>query len=667
MAAALTLLADLVLACPRRVLALATVGCLALGSIALTVPTDMSFLSVVHKDDPMVVRYLELNETARLSHRAVLLLEGPEEALDDAAAAALDTLEGASEVDWVTADARGVPGARVLVASLRDDPMQLVGRDIALGRTSFSLVERAVGEALADAPVSIGWAGVPPQTIQDIEATLGRFLWLSPLCLLLVLALLRTVERRMVRVLLIGAPMALAVLATLGISAIVFGDVSFNEGFFGVVVCGLGADFALHLLVRQREERAGGLAFEEALRRTLAGAGPAIVAGALTTAGAFAVLALAPETLPRRVGVTGAAGILLCLGLMVTWLPAAWVLLERSGRAPSTATGFRVPGLAGLAGGAARRPLATAGLALALLVGASTGLTEVRYETDFNEIVNRDVPAAAVNARLQERFGAHSSPWLVATETVAEAHRVHAAFEADATFVRVDGAASLLPPTATDLPPHTPPALAAQVRGADGRWLTWAYTGYAGLDTVRLAEDRHRAEAVDPSAAGYGMFVEAVVGGERPWAPWLGLGILGLVVAVLIVDLRSPRWVLLAITPPVVGMVSTVGLLGWLDAGLGIAHVMSVPLLLGLGVDDGLHVVHRLREDPDLAADAGAVSVGRAMVMTTATTCTSFAALLLSNNPSLESMALVILIGLPVCLLASIALVPALAVVLRLR
>ena len=203
--------------------------------------------------------------------------------------------------------------------------------------------------------------------------------------------------------------------------------------------------------------------------------------------------------------------------------------------------------------------------------------------------------------------------------------------------------------------------------GADGRWLTWAYSDYAGLDTRRLAEDRRRAQAVHPDAAGYGMFVEAVVSGDRDWAPWIGAGTLGFILAALIGHLRSARWVLLALAPPVFGMLCAVGLLGWLDAGLGIVHVISVPLLLGLGVDDGLHVVHRLREDPGLGADAGATSVGRAMVMTTATTCAGFAAMLLSNNPSLESMALVILLGLPLCLLASVALVPALAVLLGLR
>jgi len=444
---------------PGRFLGGSTLACLALASVALVVPADTSFLSVLPQHDPLVQRYLAIDQTARLSHRAILLLEGNDDAVEAAALTALETLDGHPEVDWVAPDPRQEPGARVLVASLVDDPMRLAGKDIVSGQTSFSVVERELAAALDGSGVSVGWAGVPPQTIQDIEATMGRMLWLTPLSFLGVLLLLRTVERRLVRLGLIGGALGLAAAGTVGLSALVFGSLTFNEGFLVVVVCGLGADFALHLVVRLREERAAGPGFEEALSRTLDGAGPAVAAGALTTAGAFAVLALAPETLPRRMGVIGASGLVLCLLLMLTWLPAAWVLLERRGAAPSTDAAFRVPGLRRLAG------------------------------------------------------------------------------------------------------------------------LSVAHPGRT-----------------------------------------VAVGLLALAV-----------------------------------------------LLLGLGVDDGLHVVHRLREDPDLPADGAAVSVGRAVVMTTATTSAGFAGLLLSNNPSLEAMALVILLGLPICLIASISLVPALAVLLGVR
>jgi predicted RND superfamily exporter protein len=143
--------------------------------------------------------------------------------------------------------------------------------------------------------------------------------------------------------------------------------------------------------------------------------------------------------------------------------------------------------------------------------------------------------------------------------------------------------------------------------------------------------------------------------------------LLAMVLMILAVDLRDPRWVMLAITPVLVGGLVTFGILCWFDVGFTVLLVIVVPLLIGLGVDDGIHVVHRMLEDPGLAPEQAAESVGRAIVMTTGTTCASFGVLLFSNHPGMESMAYTMLLGLPLCLLGSMTLIPAMAVLLGLR
>jgi hypothetical protein len=116
----------------------------------------------------------------------------------------------------------------------------------------------------------------------------------------------------------------------------------------------------------------------------------------------------------------------------------------------------------------------------------------------------------------------------------------------------------------------------------------------------------------------------------------------------------------MAIAPVLFGAGVTFGLLCWAGHAFSVMSALVMPLLIGLGVDDGIHVVHSLREHP---ADPGAAaaSVGRAIAMTTTTTCASFLMLLFTDHPGMESMATVVLLGLPLCLLASAALLPALA------
>ena len=111
----------------------------------------------------------------------------------------------------------------------------------------------------------------------------------------------------------------------------------------------------------------------------------------------------------------------------------------------------------------------------------------------------------------------------------------------------------------------------------------------------------------------------------------------------------------------------TIGTLCWMGISFNVMVILVLPLLLGLGVDDGLHVVHRMMEDEELPADKATSSVVRAITMTTLTTCTSFGVLLMTNHAGMELMAQTMLIGLPFCLFASLTLVPALSVVLGLR
>ncbi|MDP7113093.1 MAG: MMPL family transporter [Myxococcota bacterium] len=171
--------------------------------------------------------------------------------------------------------------------------------------------------------------------------------------------------------------------------------------------------------------------------------------------------------------------------------------------------------------------------------------------------------------------------------------------------------------------------------------------------------------AIDPGAASSLMAAEAMLAGERPWIRWVLTGILLFVTTVLAADLRSLRWVAVALAPVLFGTSVTFGLLCWFGMDFNVMGAVVVPLIIGLGVDDGIHVVHRIREHAGPAHEA-AVSVGRAIVMTTATTCIGTAAFLFTDHPGLESMALVLLLGLPLCLLASVALVPAMVRVLGL-
>ena len=246
-----------------------------------------------------------------------------------------------------------------------------------------------------------------------------------------------------------------------------------------------------------------------------------------------------------------------------------------------------------------------------------------------------------------------------------------AAFSASGAMTDADGAAvrevlELLVMAADRGPPTLdtlPRGLRRRLVAPDTSLMVFAYPANNTFDGAQAAIDRRAAQAIDPDAIGLGTLLESMMATDRPWVWPVLIGIVTLVAVVLSIDLRNARDAVLALVPVLVGTGATFGILCWAGVGFNVMTSLVVPLLIGLGVDDGIHVVHRLREDRGEPADHAAAQVGRAILMTTATSCASFSVLLFTDHAGLESMAFVMLIGLPLSLVASVTTLPALATV----
>jgi predicted RND superfamily exporter protein len=70
-------------------------------------------------------------------------------------------------------------------------------------------------------------------------------------------------------------------------------------------------------------------------------------------------------------------------------------------------------------------------------------------------------------------------------------------------------------------------------------------------------------------------------------------------------------------------------------------------------------------EQPEAPLHHAVGSVARSIALTTATTSGSVGLLLFTRHPGIESMAILLLVGLPMSLLATVTLMPAAAVIVR--
>jgi len=138
------------------------------------------------------------------------------------------------------------------------------------------------------------------------------------------------------------------------------------------------------------------------------------------------------------------------------------------------------------------------------------------------------------------------------------------------------------------------------------------------------------------------------------------LGALALIAVLLLVVLRSLRLTLLVLVPLLLGGLLTVAGTVLLGLSFNFANVIALPLLLGAGVDYGVHTVGRFRAEGGHSERLASSSTARAVLYSALSTMVGFGNLALSSHPGLASMGVVLTLGILVTLAATLLVLPAL-------
>lgn len=140
------------------------------------------------------------------------------------------------------------------------------------------------------------------------------------------------------------------------------------------------------------------------------------------------------------------------------------------------------------------------------------------------------------------------------------------------------------------------------------------------------------------------------------------------VTIILLVAFRRPSLVLMTMVPLVTGLIASVGLMSLGGIDFNLVTISMLPLILGIAIDNGIHVVHRYVEGIEHHAPEDMVEVfrhtGRGVVMATLTTVVGFGALLFADNPSLISSGVLAMLGTTATLVAAVTILPALLTLL---
>jgi preprotein translocase subunit SecF len=163
---------------------------------------------------------------------------------------------------------------------------------------------------------------------------------------------------------------------------------------------------------------------------------------------------------------------------------------------------------------------------------------------------------------------------------------------------------------------------------------------------------------VDPNATGTPVQFyeyETLMKDSYIQAAWYSLIAIAIMV---LVHFRSPTAMILSLLPVGIGTIWLAGLMGLFDISFNLANIMTLPLVIGIGVTNGVQILNRFAEErtPNILAR----STGKAVLVSGLTAIAGFGSLILAKHRGIQSLGCVMAVGIAACMIAGLTLLPAL-------
>jgi hypothetical protein len=212
--------------------------------------------------------------------------------------------------------------------------------------------------------------------------------------------------------------------------------------------------------------------------------------------------------------------------------------------------------------------------------------------------------------------------------------------------------------TVEDLPPE----LRARYIGKTGQYRLFVYPSEDIWEYEALSRFVQDIQSVDPDAHGTPVTTFEFLRQMKEGYQWAALYAAAGVLFLTFLTFRAVRPTLLALIPLAVGAGWTLGLMGLLDVPFNAANLLFLPLIVGVGIDNGIYVVDRFRETENGDGTPAVLprSTGRAISLASLTTIVGFGSLMLSSHRGIYSLGLVIALGVGSVLVASLTTLPSL-------
>ncbi len=202
-----------------------------------------------------------------------------------------------------------------------------------------------------------------------------------------------------------------------------------------------------------------------------------------------------------------------------------------------------------------------------------------------------------------------------------------------------------------------PPALRARLIGRTGKYLLQVFPNSDIWERENQERFVTQLRSVDPDVTGTPVqlfeYTSLLV------KSYLDAGQYALIAIIILalIHFRSIVAVILALLPVIMGSLWTVGWMVFNDIPFNPANIMTLPLVIGIGVTNAIHILNRYAEEGRI--EFLSLSTGKAVLVSGLTTIAGFASLTLAKHQGIASLGMVMSFGVAACMIAALAFLPA--------
>ncbi|MBU1076193.1 MAG: MMPL family transporter [Spirochaetes bacterium] len=215
----------------------------------------------------------------------------------------------------------------------------------------------------------------------------------------------------------------LGIIWDLGIIYIVYGRLNLMTAMVGVILIGLGIDYAIHLITAYTQNRYQGLPQKEAMIQTYQKTGPGLLTGALTTAVAFLVFMISEIEVMQELGFAMGIGIICTFLSALVILPALIIAKEKiqkliKYKKLEKKISMEYNFLGELGTKIIKRPYLILGTALLLTVISVIAIPKLHFISDFRKLEAEGLLSLDLIDEINDKFDISPDPVHIITDDI---------------------------------------------------------------------------------------------------------------------------------------------------------------------------------------------------------------------------------------------------------